>query len=223
MSRVRGQPRSATLVAIVALGLLAACGGSSAEVVPAVSPTAAPSATATPEATSTVTPTATASPEPTPEATAEPTPEPRFDDLVASTTFIPVEELPRVEFTSLDATATLAIEVPPRNEYGIGLSGRYQLADRGMLFYYVEGNRGGFWMRNTHIDLDIAFVDFNLRIIDILQMEADTDTIHSPDALYLAAIEAPLGWYEAASIEPGDGVGFLFDVDAAVAAAESAE
>ena len=44
-----------------------------------------------------------------------------------------------------------------------------------------------------------------------------------PDALYLAAIEAPLGWYEAASIEPGDGVGFLFDVDAAVAAAESAE
>ncbi len=215
MSRVRGQPRSAAHVAIVALGLLAACGGSSAEVVP----TAAPSATATPEATSTVAPTATTSPEPTPE----PTPEPRFDDRVASTTFIPVDELPRVEFTSLDATATLAIEVPPRNEYGIGLSGRYQLADRGMLFFYAEGNRGGFWMRNTHIDLDIAFVDFNLRIVDILQMEADTDTIHSPDALYLAAIEAPLGWYEAASIEPGDGVEFLFDVDAAVTAATSAE
>ena len=158
--------------------------------------------------------------------TAIATPEPRYDDVIASTTLLPLGELDRVTFTSIagpsPATATLPIEVPPRREYGIGLSGRYQLADRGMLFFYPEGNRGGFWMRNTHIDLDIAFVDADLRIIAILQMEADTETTHRPDRVYIAAIEAPLGWYEAASIAPGASVEFLFDIDATTAAANAA-
>lgn len=183
---------------------------------PPASPT--PASTASPTPSASVEATATPSPEPTPT----PTPEPRYDEIVASTTFIPLEDLGRVAFESGDGPVELAIEVPPRSEYGIGLSGRYQLADRGMLFYYPEGNRGGFWMKNTHVDLDIAFVDFDMRIIAILQMEADTETIHSPGELYLAAIEAPAGWYEAASIEPGASVEFLFDVDAALAAAAAA-
>lgn len=191
---------------------MTACSGSDAEVAP-LAPTEEPTATASPTTTTTPsTPTATTS-----------APEPRFDDVFASTALIPIEELDRVEFSSVGGTAILPIEVPPRSEYGIGLSGRYQLGGRGMVFYYAAGNRGGFWMRNTHIDLDIAFVDFDLQIIDILQMEADTMTIHSPDALYLAAIEAPLGWYETASIGPGDSVRFLFDIEAALAAAGDAD
>lgn len=205
-----------TVAFAVALALLAAACGGDGRSVPPASPSSALTSSPTPSAS--VEATETASPTPT----ATPTPEPRYDDTVASTTLIPLEDLGRVEFESADGTAQLAIEVPPRSEYGIGLSGRYQLADRGMLFYYPEGNRGGFWMRNTHVDLDIAFVDDDLRIIAILRMEADTETVHSPGEVYIAAIEAPAGWYEAASVAPGASVEFLFDVDAALAAAAAA-
>jgi uncharacterized membrane protein (UPF0127 family) len=213
------QVRVARLAAVAATSALlaTACGGSTGAV-PTATPT--PSLTSTVEATTTPSQTATATATATPTPT--PTPEPRFDDIVASTTFVPLDDLDVVEFTSEGGNARLSIEVPAPSEYGIGLSGRYQLGERGMLFYYPEGNRGGFWMRNTHIDLDIAFVDSELRIIDILRMEADTETIHQPDATYIAAIEAPAGWYERASIEPGDDVEFLFDVQAAVDAAAAA-
>ena len=220
--RVHPRLRSLATAALVALGLvMTGCSGSDAEVAP-LAPTEEATATASPAATQPPGATSTAAPTSTPTATTS-VPEPRFDDVIASTALIPIEELDRVEFSSVGGTAILPIEVPPQSEYGIGLSGRYQLGDRGMVFYYATGNRGGFWMRNTHIDLDIAFVDFDLQITDILQMEADTMTIHSPDALYLAAIEAPLGWYGTASIGPGDNVRFLFDIEAALAAAGDAD
>ena len=67
---------------------------------------------------------------------------------------------------------SLAIEVPARTEYGIGLSGRYELGERGMLFHYEEEGRRSFWMKNTHIDLDIAFIGADFVIREIFGMEA---------------------------------------------------
>ena len=58
-------------------------------------------------------------------------------------------------------------------------------------------------MRNTHIDLDIAFVDARMDVIAVLRMLADTRDLHRPEHPYLAAIEAPAGWYEAHGIGPG--------------------
>ncbi len=202
-------PRSTLAVTtlVAALALLVAC-GDEREV---------PTATAQPAQ-----PPVISSPLPTaPVTTPTPTPEPRFDDVVASTARLPIEALDRVEFTSGDALAVLSIEVPPSREYGVGLSGRYELVDRGMLFYYPEGHRGAFWMKNTHFDLDIAFVDPELRIIAIIRMEAESEMLHRPDDLYIAAIEAPAGWYDATSIGVGADVRFLFDVDAVTTAANA--
>lgn len=174
----------------------------------------------TPEATpawtpaGTPTPTGAAAPQetPTPAVEASPTP---AGDRVASTASIPTEDLPRVRFVTPDgAEAMLPIEVPPADEYRIGLSGRHELDGRGMLFYYPSGDHtGGFWMRDTFIDLDIAFVSVDLEVIDVLQMQAETQEIHSPGRPYLAAIEAPAGWFEAHGIDAGARVEFLFDVE----------
>lgn len=148
----------------------------------------------------------TAGPEPTGTARVEPT---------ASTGAIPSGQLPKVRFTAPDGrTATLPVEVPKIAEYAIGLSGRYSLEGRGMVFYY-PGSQGnsGFWMKNTHIDLDIAFVDGNLRVMDVLQMKADTLDIHRPaGGPYMVAIEAPLGWYGARGIGAGARAEFQFDL-----------
>lgn len=135
---------------------------------------------------------------------------------VASTHAIPTADLPLVRFTSTTGRhATLPIEIIPTAEFAIGLSGRWELAGRGMLFYWPSGDsESGFWMKNTHLPLDIAFVDRDLKIIAILQMEAESEEIRRAPAPYLAAIEAPLGWYAEHGIDAGGTVEFLFDPDA---------
>lgn len=147
----------------------------------------------------------------TPLATFTPGPEP-----TATTGAIPTERLPIVRFMLTGnpaATVVLPVEVPPASEYGIGLSGRRSLEGRGMVFYYPDGKgNAGFWMKNTHIDLDIAFVDLSMKVVAVMQMKADTETIHRPSVPYLAAIEAPSGYYASAGVKEGATVAFLFDI-----------
>lgn len=149
-----------------------------------------------------------------PSATALPTFTPR-PEPTASTGALPTDRLPIVRFTGANSVI-LPVEVPPTSEYGIGLSGRQSLEGRGMLFYYPDGKgTAGFWMKNTHINLDIAFVDASMKVIAVFQMQADTETVHRPSAPYLAAIEAHEGYYAAVGIGVGARVEFLFDVAAA--------
>lgn len=90
-----------------------------------------------------------------------------------------------------------------------GLMNRESLPeDRGMLFVYPEERRLSFWMRNTAIALDIAFIDRSGRIVDIQEMEPyDEETIASREpAMY--ALEMNRGWFEAHGVTPGDAVEF---------------
>ncbi len=166
-------------------------------------PTAVPAPTVTPTPTATPSPTAAPAPPPSPIATA--TEEPKPAERVASTASIPTAELPRLEFVRADGHAvSLAVEIPPRSEYGIGLSGRYELDERGMLFHYPEGtSMTGFYMRNTHIDLSIAFVGLSDRVIAVREMEAESLEIVRPGDAYRFAIEAPSGWYAEHGISEG--------------------
>ncbi len=90
-----------------------------------------------------------------------------------------------------------------------GLMNRDSLpADYGMLFVYPDEMIRSFWMRNTRIPLDIAFIDRNGSIINIEQMQAQTDdnTLSAGPAMY--ALEMNLGWFEAHDVEPGDRLEF---------------
>src|SRR5207253_2714575 len=105
----------------------------------------------------------------------------------------------------------LPIEVPPPSEYQIGLSGRSSLGDeRGMLFYYRQMNRQAFWMKDTHFDLAIAFVDSSERIVDIQEMQMESTAIVTPKADYQYAIEAPAGWYLQHRVGIGDSARLAF-------------
>lgn len=184
--RVTGRIPRPLLLALTAL--LVACGGTTGRT---------PAPTATIEAHATAAPAA-------PGGT------------VASTAAIPTEALPVARFTMPDGReARLPVEVIGAAEFSIGLSGRTSLEGRGMLFYWPGGNsQSGFWMKDTHIPLDIAFVDAGLSVIAVLQMEAESLEIHRPGGPYLAAVEAPLGWYAAHGIEAGARVTWEFDPDA---------
>jgi len=142
--------------------------------------------------------------------TAAPTAEP-----VTSTATLATDALPRATFTSGDVRAQLPIEVPPEKEYGIGLSGRLNLQGRGMLFAFPDGQNVGFWMKNTHVDLDIAFIDASMKVITVTTMRADTLDIHKPAGAYVAAVEAPAGWYAQNKIGVGATASLPVDLRAA--------
>ena len=90
-----------------------------------------------------------------------------------------------------------------------GLMGVRELPDDvGMLFTWDGGEReGGFWMRDTLIPLDIAFVSADGRIEAVLSMvpcTSDPCPSYDPGSPYVAALEVPAGWFEANGVEQGD-------------------
>lgn len=90
-----------------------------------------------------------------------------------------------------------------------GLMGReYLEEDHGMLFVYPDEQPRSFWMRNTPIALDIAFLDGNGIIINIETMEPhdDESTLSAAPAMY--ALEMEAGWFEAHGVAAGDRVAF---------------
>lgn len=80
--------------------------------------------------------------------------------------------------------------------------------DYGMLFVYAEPGILSFWMRNTLIPLDIAFIDANGTIVNIEQMRPQTDSQHVARAPSVYALETRQGWFSEHGIEPGDVVEF---------------
>ena len=178
-------------------------------------PTTSPTVTAIAERTaSTGTPSATATTgDPAQSATPHVVVTASPDEPVASTAYIPASELPKAVMRRSDGTEfVFPIEVPDRSEYSVGLSGRLELGDRGMLFWYPEPVRQSFWMRNTHYDLDIAFVDGDGTILEILALEADSLQPRQPDQAYRYAIEAPLGWFAERELGPGDSAVLDFEI-----------
>lgn len=90
-----------------------------------------------------------------------------------------------------------------------GLMYRESLGEnQGMLFVYPEQRILGFWMRNTLIPLDIAYIDREGRIVDIQQMEPQTTETHDSAAPAMYALEMNQGWFEANGIRIGDLIEF---------------
>ncbi|HJM89714.1 MAG TPA: DUF192 domain-containing protein [Dehalococcoidia bacterium] len=196
------------VAALVTVALAVACSGDDAP--PA---DASPSTTAVATAAATATATSTSAP------TAAPTATPGEAEVVASTASIPTAELGIIEFTRADGVVfALPVEAPSAREFSIGLSGRRTLGEpgvpRGMLFRYSEERQGAFWMKNTHIDLAIAFVSTEGVIVDIREMVAESLDLVTPSARYIDAVEAPSGWYAERGIDVGATMRLLFSLPA---------
>jgi uncharacterized membrane protein (UPF0127 family) len=102
-------------------------------------------------------------------------------------------------------TDTVGVELartPEEREQG--LMYRESLPDgRGMLFLFPDAQYRSFWMHNTYIPLDIAYMDENLRIVDIQAMDPQTDAGHQSAQPAMFALEVPQGWFESKGIPVG--------------------
>lgn len=101
-------------------------------------------------------------------------------------------------------------------QHAYGLMNRSSLPiDEGMLFVFNEELPLSFWMKNTIIDLAIAYIDKNRIIVDIQEMKATTPLALSEPPSYPSAkparyaLEMNKGWFKKNKIKVGDKFDFL--------------
>lgn len=85
-----------------------------------------------------------------------------------------------------------------------GLMDRGAVPDgTGMLFVFSQSEERSFWMRDTHVALDIAFFDDANTIAGIKQMEALDETLTDSDIATALVLEVRQGWFAEQGIEVG--------------------
>ena len=85
-----------------------------------------------------------------------------------------------------------------------GLMHRRMLPEnRGMLFVFRETARHAMWMMNTYVPLSVAFVDAQGVIINVEDMEPQTQDVHPALKPAKYALEMNKGWFAKRGIKPG--------------------
>lgn len=78
--------------------------------------------------------------------------------------------------------------------------------ERGMVFVFESRGQSGFWMRNTYVPLSIAWIEADGTIVDIQDMQPLDETVHTPVAPYVYALEVNQGWFFANGVGVGQRV-----------------
>ena len=86
----------------------------------------------------------------------------------------------------------------------VGLMNRKSMpAQHGMLFVFTQENTHCMWMRNTLLPLSVAFLDDEGKIINIEDMQPQTEDNHCARRPARYALEMNLGWFAQRGVKPG--------------------
>ena len=99
------------------------------------------------------------------------------------------------------------------SEQQLGLMNRTDLPENfGMLLIFKDEDYRSFWMKNTFVDLSIAYIGSNNKILEILEMKAvksslDVDVPSYPSSVKAKyALEVKKGWFQKNKIKVGDSI-----------------
>lgn len=115
------------------------------------------------------------------------------------------EEGFEVRVSQGEASATVTVELARTvSERQQGLMFRQELAeDAGMLFLHPEDVRSGFWMKNTYVPLDIAYISSGGEVLEVHHGKPLDETVLQPKAPYRYVLEVNHGWFERHGLGPG--------------------
>ncbi len=117
------------------------------------------------------------------------------DDRDEPLPLLPTAEI-RVEGDGVSETLTVELARTSR-QHQQGLMYRQELPeDRGMLFLFESEQNGGFWMKNTYLPLDIAYLAEDGTVQEIRQGKPLDETILRPGDPYWMVLEVNAGWFE---------------------------
>ena len=126
--------------------------------------------------------------------------------FVAASLHAAAVELPTTALTIGAHKLTAEIAVTPAQRE-VGLMNRFSLKpDTGMLFVFERAEPLSFWMRNTYVALSIAFIGADGRILNIEDMQPQTDNPHWSKGAALYALEMKKGWFAERGIVAGESV-----------------
>jgi hypothetical protein len=115
----------------------------------------------------------------------------------------PQPKLPTVRLTAGMHVIQAEIAATPMQQQ-IGMMMRREMgANEGMLFVNAEPGVRCFWMRNTLIPLSAAFVGDDGTIVNIADMQPQTDDSHCSTKPVRFVLEMRQGWFDKRGIKPG--------------------
>lgn len=76
-------------------------------------------------------------------------------------------------------------------------------ANRGMLFVFPDLSPQCMWMKNTLVPLSVAFIDEYGVIVNIADMQPQTEESHCASRPVRYALEMKQGWFAGKNIKPG--------------------
>jgi uncharacterized membrane protein (UPF0127 family) len=90
----------------------------------------------------------------------------------------------------------------------VGLMNRKSMPiQHGMLFVFAQTGRHCMWMRNTLLPLSVAFLDEKGIIINIEDMQPQTENNHCAAKEARYALEMNLGWFKTRGVKAGIPIG----------------
>jgi len=94
-----------------------------------------------------------------------------------------------------------------------GLMYRDEVPDgTGMLFVFPDNAVRSFWMANTYVALDIAYIDPSFRVVDIVAMEPLVTDSYVSSAPAMYGLEVRQGWFAEHGIAVGVAADIVFGV-----------
>lgn len=113
-----------------------------------------------------------------------------------------------IQIKSVVISAEFAITEEQQQQ---GLMNRTEIPENfGMLFIFTNEDYRSFWMKNTFVDLSIAYIGANKKILEIIDMKAvksslDLDIPSYPSKVKAKyALEVKRGWFQRNKIKVGD-------------------
>jgi len=86
---------------------------------------------------------------------------------------------------------------------------REMAANEGMLFLFPEREKQCMWMKNTLLPLSVAFMDDKGVILNIEDMQPQTEDSHCSKGVAPYALEMRLGWFKQKGIKAGSKISGL--------------
>lgn len=117
------------------------------------------------------------------------------------------QQLPMMELTA--GFHRIEAEVAANNAARMqGLMQRKSMAtQRGMLFVFDRDAQHCMWMKNTFLPLSVAFIDETGRILNIEDMQPQSEDNHCAAKPARYALEMNVGWFAQRGIKRGDRIG----------------
>lgn len=117
------------------------------------------------------------------------------------------QQLPMMELTA--GFHRIEAEVAANNAARMqGLMQRKSMAtQRGMLFVFDRDAQHCMWMKNTFLPLSVAFIDETGKILNIEDMQPQSEDNHCAAKPARYALEMNVGWFSQRGIKRGDRIG----------------